>query len=142
MSEDHGQDAVEKEDPKVFRVAQLPVAGDAIIHRRTFVKGAVTAAGAGAAMSLLAGCESDDDEHPFVEGDDLPGEEGTVQRGETGINITSESGQTRTMPCGSAIPDGWVCTCNCVTVANCSCDGHCSCDGQSSGSSSHYWYPC
>lgn len=138
MSENHDHQGVENEDPKVFRVAQLPVSDDASIDRRTFIKGAVTAVGAGAAITLLGGCEGDDEDHPFVEREELPGTPGSVLRGETGINITSETGQTRTMPCGTPIPDGWICTCNCVTVPSCSCDGHCSCDGQGG----HYWYPC
>lgn len=141
MNEDQGEKAVENEDPKVFRIAQLPVSGQAGMDRRAFVKGTVAAVGAGAAMILLGGCEGDEDEHPFVGvGDEgLPGMEGAVQQGETGINIRSEAGQTRTMPCGSPIPPGWTCTCNCVTVPTCSCHGHhCTCDGQGG----HYWYPC
>jgi hypothetical protein len=138
MNEDQDQGAVAKEDPKVFRVAQLPGSNDAHMDRRSFVKGTVTAVGAGSAIALLGGCEGDDGTHPFVEAEGLPGMAGVVQPGESGINITSATGQVRTMPCGSAIPAGWTCTCNCVTVPSCTCNGHCSCNGQSS----HYWYPC
>lgn len=35
---------------------------------------------------------------------------------------------TVTMPCGSPIPDGAVCICNCVAGTICNCDGHCTCD--------------
>jgi WD40 repeat protein len=42
---------------------------------------------------------------------------------------------TRHLPCGSALPPGAVCTCNCVSGGGCSCVGH------SSGGSSHYWHP-
>jgi hypothetical protein len=35
---------------------------------------------------------------------------------------------TWTQPCGSPIPPGAVCICNCVAVPTCSCVGHCSCD--------------
>ncbi len=78
-----------------------------------------------------------------------PGEPGEVPPGETGINMTGPSGETRTMPCGSPIPPGWTCTCNCVTVpAACSCDGHCTCDQVCTCDSvcscdghGHYWYP-
>jgi hypothetical protein len=68
-----------------------------------------------------------------------PGQVGSVPPGETGINY-SVNGTTYTLPCGSPLPAGAVCVCNCVTV--CSCDGYvagCSCD--SYVSSSHYWYP-
>jgi len=64
-----------------------------------------------------------------------PGTAGTVAPGQTGINFVGPGGETRTMPCGSPIPAGWTCTCNCVSV--CSCDGHCSCNVQGG----HYWYP-
>lgn len=54
---------------------------------------------------------------------------------------------TYTLPCGSPIPEGAICTCNCVTL--CSCDGYvapCSCDSDSGGSYCTcnmvvYWYP-
>lgn len=54
---------------------------------------------------------------------------------------------TYTLPCGSPIPEGAICTCNCVTL--CSCVGYvapCSCDSHSSGSYCTcnlvvYWYP-
>ena len=65
-----------------------------------------------------------------------PGQPGEVPPGETGINFKGPGGETRWMPCGSPIPPGWTCSCNCVT--GCSCVGHCSCDSQGS----HYWYPC
>lgn len=76
---------------------------------------------------------------------DVPGTEGNVEPGETGIEYTKvdSSGRTitYTLPCGSPIPAGAVCTCNCVTVpaAGCSCDGYvsCTCDAVTS----HYWYP-
>lgn len=48
---------------------------------------------------------------------------------------TNAYGQTITftLPCGSPIPEGAVCVCNCVPGAACSCVGrsHCSCVGQS-----------
>lgn len=65
-----------------------------------------------------------------------PGQPGEVPPGETGITFKGPGGETRWMPCGSPIPPGWTCTCNCVT--GCSCVGHCSCDSQGT----HYWYPC
>ncbi len=62
-----------------------------------------------------------------------------IPQGQKGVRIES-GGKTLTMPCGSPIPPGWVCTCNCVTVpAACSCVGHrssCTCD------KIHYWHPC
>ena len=59
------------------------------------------------------------------------------------------TGETRTftLPCGSPIPAGAVCVCNCVgggVAPACSCVGHssCSCDSYSSGSGVlTYYYP-
>lgn len=67
---------------------------------------------------------------------------------------------TVTLPCGSPIPAGAVCVCNCVAGHVCSCDGHvvctcdtvrapCSCDGHCScntvctcdSQGGHYWHP-
>jgi WD40 repeat protein len=57
----------------------------------------------------------------------------------------------RTISCGSSLPPGAVCTCNCVAGAICSCVSVCSCvsntcscvSNSSSGysSGSHYWRP-
>jgi len=50
--------------------------------------------------------------------------------------VKTSTGQlvTYTLPCGSPIPAGAVCVCDCVagSYVPCSCDHH----------SSHYWYPC
>ena len=58
-------------------------------------------------------------------------------------SVTGES-YTYTMPCGAAIPEGAVCTCNCVKGrGGCACDGH-GRSNKNSGSSSgggHYWHP-
>ena len=40
-----------------------------------------------------------------------------------------------TLPCGSPIPAGATCICNCVAGESCSCVGN------RGGSSGHYWYP-
>ncbi len=81
-----------------------------------------------------------------------PGTPGTVPPGHTGAQYRT-GGRTYTLPCGSPIPSGAVCTCNCVSVpAGCSCVGHqtcscvgyqaCSCVGYSTCSVvTHYWYP-
>jgi len=85
----------------------------------------------------------------------LPGKKGKTSPGETGVDYTYKDAQGRvysyTMPCGADIPEGAVCTCNCVTVPSCSCDGYvappaCSCDSDSGGSLCTcdvvtYWYP-
>jgi WD40 repeat protein len=42
-----------------------------------------------------------------------------------------------TLPCGSSIPEGATCICNCVQGSVCSCVGNCS----SYSSGGHYWYP-
>ncbi len=68
-----------------------------------------------------------------------------IAEGDKGVRITTTVGSetvTWTMPCGSAIPAGAVCTCNCVSVpAACSCNVYnpCSCVGHVV--TSHYWYP-
>jgi len=74
-----------------------------------------------------------------------------VPAGQEGVEIQSidpTTGQTRTftLPCGSPIPAGAVCICNCVAGAPvctcdgvCACVGHCTCDRVSAG---HYWHPC
>jgi hypothetical protein len=66
----------------------------------------------------------------------LPGKYGHTAVGLKGIDYeyTDEYGNVypMTLPCGSTIPEGAVCTCNCVTVAvthDCGCDDL------------HYWYP-
>ena len=41
-----------------------------------------------------------------------------------------------TLPCGSDIPAGSTCICNCVQGSGCSCVGH-----RGGGGGSHYWYP-
>ena len=53
---------------------------------------------------------------------------------------------TYTLPCGSPIPAGAVCTCNCVAGSkpSCTCVGHtCSCHSHRSGGGGggHYWHP-
>ena len=46
-----------------------------------------------------------------------------------------EGSSVITLSCGSPIPAGSTCICNCVTGSGCSCVGH------RSGGGSHYWYP-
>ena len=55
---------------------------------------------------------------------------------------------TYTLPCGSPLPTGAVCVCDCVSGSGCACVGHttCSCVGHacscvSHSSGTHYWYP-
>jgi WD40 repeat protein len=49
----------------------------------------------------------------------------------TTYNIKDESGRTvtYTLPCGSPVPAGAKCTCDCVPGKICSCDSQCSCVG-------------
>lgn len=86
---------------------------------------------------------------PTVDAPTSPGAgvEGTVEPGKTGINYTV-GGKTYTLPCGSPIPAGAVCVCNCITVPAapvCGCHGHnpgsCSCDQVCTCNTIHYWYP-
>ena len=74
----------------------------------------------------------------------LPGRYGNTKPGTTGIDYsyTDEYGNVYnlSLSCGSTIPPGATCTCNCVTVpVSCSCVDHsaggCTCDVV------HYWYP-
>ncbi len=53
---------------------------------------------------------------------------------------TNDAGETftYTLSCGSPIPPGAVCTCNCVSGGNVP---PCSCVGHSGSGGSHYWYP-
>lgn len=62
-----------------------------------------------------------------------PGTPGEVPPGQTGINYTI-NGQTYTLPCGSPIPQGAVCVCNCVTVPV-------PCNDCNDCVDTHYWYP-
>lgn len=74
-----------------------------------------------------------------------------IPKGEKGVKITTTVGGqtvTWTLPCGSPIPPGAVCTCNCVSVpAPCSCVSYnpCSCVGNTGSGCkpgySCYWYP-
>ncbi len=71
----------------------------------------------------------------------------TIER----IDETTGKTITFTLPCGSPLPAGAVCVCNCVGGALCSCDAYttCSCDSHSTCScvghtvtySYHYWHP-
>ena len=98
---------------------------------------------------------------------DLSVSGGEVQGIEYEMEVEGQT-VTYTLPCGSAIPPGAVCVCNCVTGSGCACVGHstcacvghstcscvghstcscvadfCSCVSHSSGCSVvyHYWYP-
>ncbi len=53
-------------------------------------------------------------------------------------SLTGET-YTCTLPCGAALPEGAICTCNCVTGrGGCACVGHSNSGG---GGGSHYWHP-
>jgi hypothetical protein len=74
-----------------------------------------------------------------------PTPEGYVKEGDEGIEFSIE-GQTHTMPCGSPLPPGANCICDCVAAPVggfictchdiCTCHTVCSCVG-----ATHYWYP-
>jgi len=63
-----------------------------------------------------------------------------------GIQYTQD-GVTYTLPCGSPIPAGAVCVCNCVPGTYCPCVAHttCTCQSYRPGGCTcvpvHYWYP-
>jgi hypothetical protein len=68
-----------------------------------------------------------------------------IAAGDEGVKITTTvNGETVTwtLPCGSLIPPGAVCVCNCVSVpAGCGCVGDmCSCVDNVTYTI-HYWYP-
>ena len=68
--------------------------------------------------------------------DDVSGVEISMKDPDTGKKIQY------TMPCGAAIPDGAVCTCNCVAgKGGCACDSHGKSNGSSYGGPRHYWHP-
>ena len=67
------------------------------------------------------------------------GKPGKPPAGEQGITYSIGT-RSYTLPCGSPIPSGAVCTCNCVTSPGkkvCTCDSVCTCESVGS----HYWYP-
>lgn len=52
------------------------------------------------------------------------------------------AGTKYTLPCGSPLPAGAVCVCNCVTAPTaCSCNSVCTCDSVCTCVGNHYWYP-
>ncbi len=91
----------------------------------------------------------------------LPGRSGKAQPGQKGrdYTFTDSYGHTfyMTLPCGSALPAGATCSCDCITVPggcscvennaeSCSCVGFTSCEciehySNCSCDTIHYWYP-
>lgn len=73
------------------------------------------------------------------------GSQEEIAPGKEGVRITTTVGGetvTWTLPCGSPIPPGAVCVCNCVSVpAACGCVGHRSCSCVGHTYTVHYWYP-
>ena len=70
--------------------------------------------------------------------DDVNGAEVSVKDADTGKKMEY------TLPCGAAIPEGGVCTCNCVAGrGGCACNSHgrSNGNGRSNGGASHYWHP-
>lgn len=53
----------------------------------------------------------------------------------TGIDAHNGKKYANMLPCGPAIPDGAVCTCNCVSGKLCTCDSH------NNTGHPHYWHP-
>jgi hypothetical protein len=58
-----------------------------------------------------------------------------------------QSWENRTLPCGSPIPAGAICVCNCVSAGAspiwstvCTCDTICTCNTQGGGGYLEYWY--
>ena len=70
-----------------------------------------------------------------------------IEGSEYSLEVEGET-VTYTLPCGSPLPAGAVCVCDCVSGSACACVGHttCSCVGDvcscvSHSGGSHYWYP-
>lgn len=110
--------------------------------RRSFIEVAAATAAVGA---MASGCDEPEPTDSPTPSQTPPGTPGTTEPGMEGTEYTVE-GETYTAPCGTPIPAGAVCTCNCVSVpvGGCSCVGHtdCSCVGNTGCSAvSHYWYP-
>ncbi len=82
---------------------------------------------------------------PDMQLSSCPVDMNVLKDGEKGVEITGKDPVTGeeyqyALPCGAAIPDGSVCTCNCVAGrGGCSCVGYSDSGGSSGGS--HYWHP-
>ena len=164
MDEEKGNE----ESPKVFRVAQLPVSGGGGLDRRTFIKGTMAVVGAGAMMTVLSGCEDDDEDDSGkcvcntvcpCEGVSGCSCDTVVCQCQWGCECDTVSTKPVTTAClcnvesikckpqteGTLAPyavwTGTICTCNLVTP--CSCDTYhpCSCQSHGSGGYISYWYP-
>jgi hypothetical protein len=157
MSEDehvHADDQhVEEKNPEVYAVSMDPDGFQ--FSRRHFIE---LAAAATAVAAGTAAC-TDEDKATVKKAKPsrsttttssttttttLPPTPGTVPPGTEGAQYDIE-GQTFNLPCGSPLPAGAVCTCDCVTTPSpplCGCVGDtgCGCVGDT-GVSSHYWYP-
>ncbi len=60
----------------------------------------------------------------------------------TETDVVTGKTYTTTLPCGAALPEGAVCTCNCVTGrGGCACDGHSKSNKSGGGGGPHYWHP-
>ena len=124
-------------EPKIFALSLDQ--GKVRLDRRSFIG---LAAAAGSAM--LGGCTPPKPPAPAPV-------KGFTKAGQKGINYKI-NGVSWTLPCGSPVPAGAVCTCNCVAVPAgtrnslttctcnkvCTCNTVCSCVGHVT---SHYWHP-
>lgn len=133
-----------REEPAVFAVQFS--GGRPGFSRRGFMEIAAAAAAVGAVTS---GCDEPVVEVPADESptpsQTPPGTPGSVEPGVEGTEYTLED-RTYSAPCGTPLPAGAVCTCDCVSVpaGGCTCVGHtsCSCVSDKGCSAvSHYWYP-
>ncbi len=82
---------------------------------------------------------------PTARATEVPPELGPVPAGTEGAQYSLRE-RTYHLPCGSPIPAGATCVCNCVTVPapprSCTCDSVCTCDTVCSCvGETHYWYP-
>lgn len=116
--------------------------GRPAFSRRGFME---IAAASVAVATVVSGCDEPVDEESPTPSQTPPGTPGSVEPGVEGTEYTVE-GQTYSAPCGTPLPAGAVCTCDCVSVpaGGCSCVGHstCSCvDDKGCSAVSHYWYP-
>lgn len=133
MEEERQPETTEREAPKIFGCAMLPVPADTGMSRRTFIKGAAIAVGAATLAGALAGCDGGD-EPTTTNSAATTTEPPTTTTSELPTTTTSEPPATTDPP---ATAGGVICTCEAV----CTCDGHCTCNPQGSSGGGHYWYP-
>lgn len=149
------QESDEPEDPAIFRAALLPTSDDAIVSRRSFIKGTIAVTGAAYLMSVLGGCDDEEmtpsspSTSPTTQEEPTTTTEPSTTTTESPTTTTEPTTTTDspttteptttepTVPAEEGESGGLYCSCDSV----CTCEAVCTCDGHVS-SGGHYWYPC